>query len=55
MIVSVFVNTRIPMIIIKTPLITDIAGRNFENFLMYFEKLPIAKDVSRNGIANPNE
>lgn len=44
-----------PIIIMRIPLTNETAGRYLENFLKYFEKFPMAKAVSRKGIARPKK
>ena len=52
---NLFMKIITPIIIIKTPLIADIMGKYFENFLNCDLKLPMAMAVKTNGTASPRE
>ena len=52
---NLFVKIITPINIIKTPLIVDIMGKYFENFLNCLVKLPMAMAVKINGTASPRE
>ena len=52
---NLFMKIITPITIIKTPLIVDIRGKYFENFLNCLVKFSIAMAVKINGTASPRE
>lgn len=52
---NLFMKIITPIIIIKTPLVVDIIGKYFENFLNCLVKVSMAIAVNINGTASPSE